>query len=482
MADSHSLEQTYQAKRRRQWDAICLDTTSKTRRTGHFYHDFLQRYYRALVPPGLTILELGCGRGDLLNALNPQRGVGVDFSINMITHAREKHPHLDFICADVHHIEFKIKFDIIILSDLVNDLWDVQSVLTRAASLSHAGTRVIINFFNNIWRIPVDLARKYHFAADLLEQNWLTPQDISNLLHLTGYEQIRSETKILFPTSCPVLEPLLNRFFIHFPPFHWLGLTNFMVARPAPPAAPRLDLSSPLVSVIIPARNEAGNINDLLRQTTIPGYNTEFVFVEGGSTDGTYEIIRQAIEQFPEKNCRLIKQPGKGKGDAVRAGFHEAAGDLLVILDADLTVPPENLPRFVEALVSGKGEFINGVRLVYPMEDQSMRFLNMVINKIFSLLFSWLLGQSIKDTLCGTKALWKKDYEIMRKDPDNFSLIDPFGDFALLLNAAQINLKIIDLPVRYRRRSYGATNIKRWRHGWILLKMVILAAGRIKFI
>ncbi|MEW6076550.1 MAG: glycosyltransferase [Thermodesulfobacteriota bacterium] len=480
MAENPSPRQVYQAQRRRHWDGICRTTASREKRTGHFYHHLLARYYRALIPPGLTVLELGCGQGDLLNALNPERGVGVDFSIGMLTKAREKYPHLDFVCADAHQIGLKIKFDVIILSDLVNDLWDVQSVLARAASFSHAGTRLIINFFNNMWRIPLNLARKYHLAADLMEQNWLTPPDMTNLLRLAGFEQIRSHNAILFPAPCPVLEPLLNRFFLHLPPFHWLGLTNFMIARPVPP--PGRNTCPPLVSIIIPARNEAGNIHDLLQQTVIPGYRIELIFVEGGSTDGTHETICQAIAELPESNCRLIKQPGKGKADAVKAGFQEAAGDILIILDADLTVPPEDLSRFVDALVSGAGDFINGVRLVYPMENQSMRFLNMIANKIFSLLFSWLLGQPVKDTLCGTKALWKKDYEIMKNDPGDFSLVDPFGDFALLLSAARLNLKITDLPVRYRRRKYGFTNISRWHHGWLLLKMAILTAGRIKFL
>jgi len=481
MADTPSPEQTYRIKRRRQWDIISLEMINRGRRTGRFYHDLLERYYQFLVPPGLTVLELGCGQGDLLSALKPLQGVGIDFSANMIAQAKAKHPHLDFICADAHHIELTSKFDIIILSDLVNDLWDVQSVLKRVASFSHDGTRLIINFFNNMWRIPVDMAKKNHLAVDLLEQNWLTPQDISNLLHLTGYEQINSETKILLPTKCPVIEPLFNRCLIHFPPFHWFGLTNFMVARLAPVPKNGQKRPSPLVSVIIPVKNEAGNIKHIMQKPIIPGYRTELIFVEGGSTDGTREVIEHAIGKFPDNNCRLITQPGHGKGDAVRAGFDDAVGDILIILDADLTVAPEALPRFIEALVSGKGEFINGVRLVYPMENQSMPFLNMVINKIFSLLFSWLLGQSIKDTLCGTKALWKADYETIQKNEDGSSGLDPFGDFNLLFNATKINLKIVDLPVRYRRRRYGTTNIKRWQHGWLLLKMAAQAARRIKF-
>src|SRR5262245_30925841 len=184
----------------------------------------------------------------------------------------------------------------------------------------------------------------------------------------------------------------------------------------------------------------------------------------------------------PERQCKLLRQTGVGKGDAVRLGFTQASGDILMILDADLTVPPEDLPRFYEVLRSGKGEFANGVRLIYPMEKQAMRFLNLVGNKFFSLVFSWLLGQSIKDTLCGTKVLWKVDYERIAAHRAYFGDFDPFGDFDLLFGAVKLNLKITDLPIRYRERTYGTTNIERWKHGSLLLKMVIFAARRIKFV
>lgn len=481
MTNHHSPQQAYRAKRRRQWDKICLNRQKKGRRTGRFYHDLVRQQYRKLIPPGRTVLELGCGQGDLLNAVTPRFGVGVDFSTRMISRAQNEYPHLHFICADVHQTALKTSFDVIILSDLVNDLWDVQTVFSNIAAFSHPGTRVIINFFNNIWKLPINLAQACRLTVDLLEQNWLTPQDITNLFHLTGFEPVRTETQILLPISPPLIEPLCNRILIHLPPFCWFGMTNFMVTRPFAMPTGGTSPARPLVSVIIPARNEAGNINEILGRTSIPGYDVELVFVEGGSTDNTWDIITREISSAQRQNCRLIRQPGKGKGDAVRAGFNEAAGDILIIYDADMTVPPEALSRFIEALVSGKGDFINGVRLVYPMEERSMRFLNMVGNKVFSLLLSWLLGQPVKDTLCGTKALWKKDYEKMQANPDELNLMDPFGDFALLLNAARINLRIVDIPVRYRRRKYGTSNISRWKHGWLLLKMIILTARRITF-
>jgi glycosyltransferase involved in cell wall biosynthesis len=206
------------------------------------------------------------------------------------------------------------------------------------------------------------------------------------------------------------------------------------------------------------------------------------VFVEGHSKDDTYAAIARAMQNDPKRRCQLLRQSGMGKGDAVRLGFAHASGDIVMILDADLTVPPEDLPRFYEALRSNKAELANGVRLVYPMERQAMRPLNLIGNKFFSVAFSWLLGQPIKDTLCGTKALWKADYDKIAASRSYFGDLDPFGDFDLIFGAAKLGLKMLDIPIRYRERTYGTTNIQRWSHGWLLLKMLVLAAARIKFV
>ena len=237
-----------------------------------------------------------------------------------------------------------------------------------------------------------------------------------------------------------------------------------------------------MVSVVVPARNESGNIAAIFERTPEMGCGTELVFVEGHSTDDTFATIESEMARHPERPSQLLRQLGKGKGDAVRLGFSKARGDVLMILDADLTVAPEDLPRFLDALQSGKGEFINGVRLVYPMHKQAMRFFNLLGNKSFSLAFSWLLGQSIKDTLCGTKVLWARDYQRIAAQRAYFGDFDPFGDFDLLFGAAKLNLKIVDMPIRYRERTYGTTNIQRWRHGWLLLQMVAFAGRRIKFV
>ena len=364
----------------------------------------------------------------------------------------------------------------------MTNLWDVQKVFEKLHPHCHGATRVILNFPNNLWRIPMAMARKFNMTAESLEQNWFAPNDIENLLELSGFEQIKQSHHILSPFNIKGLTWILNRFLAAIAPFSWFALTTFVVARTRPcPNLSRL-CQAPSVSVIIPARNEQENIEDIFTRTPTMGSSTELIFVEGHSKDKTYETIESLIKKHPGINASLYKQYGKGKGDAVRLGFEKARGDILMILDADLTVPPEDLPRFFDALVSRRGEFINGVRLVYPVEDQAIRFMNMVGNKFFSLAFTWLLGQSVKDTLCGTKVLYRTDYEIIARNRGYFGNFDPFGDFDLLFGAARLNLKIIDLPIRYRQRRYGETNIRRWRHGWILLKMVLFAAFRIKFI
>jgi len=474
----------YRRERAAQWDAQArrMDTWKGW---GGAYHRRLEELYRFFVPPGSRVLEIGCARGDLLAALDPSVGVGVDFSAEMVERARKRHPHLRFMQADAHELEVGDEFDFIILSDVVNDLWDVQEVLRRVGKLSGPRTRVILNFYSRLWELPLALAQRAGAATPQLPQNWLTVEDVSGLLSLADFEVIRRRDEILLPLPLPPLSTLCNRYLVKLWPFNVFALTHVLVARPAgrveqqPAASPS---QAPRVSVVIPARNEAGNISDIFRRTPRMGSETELIFVEGGSTDDTYETIEREMAAHPERSARLLRQTGRGKGDAVRSGFAHATGDVLMILDSDLTVPPEDLPRFLEVLTSGKADFANGSRLVYPMEREAMRFLNLVGNKFFSLAFSWLLGQPVKDTLCGTKVLRRDDYERIAAGRAYFGDFDPFGDFDLLFGASKQNLKLLDVPVRYRDRTYGATNISRWSHGWLLLRMVAFAARRIKFI
>ena len=236
------------------------------------------------------------------------------------------------------------------------------------------------------------------------------------------------------------------------------------------------------ISVVVPARNEAGNIEAAVKRTPDMGVWTELILVEGNSKDNTWDEIRRVKEAYPQKRIKTLQQTGKGKGNAVREGFAIAEGDLLMILDADLTMPPEELPKFYDALISGRCEFANGSRLVYPMDEKAMRFLNLCANKMFSILFSWLLGQPVKDTLCGTKALTRESYDGIVANRSYFGDFDPFGDFDLLFGASKLNLKILDIPIRYKERVYGETNIQRWKHGFLLLQMVVFAALKLKFL
>jgi SAM-dependent methyltransferase len=449
----------------------------RPRESNRYYQQLLRRYYAFLVPPGRRVLELGCGLGDLLAALQPSRGLGVDFSPSMIAMARERHPRLDFQVADALEFHASEEFDYILLSDLVNDLPDVQGVFERLRSVASSRTRLVLNFFSNLWRPILHISERLGAKSPTLEQNWLSSDDVANLLHLAGWEVIKVQPRILWPVSTPLLAEVGNRWLA--PLLGPLCLTVTMVARlkPAPNGRPHFHCS-----VVIPARNEAGNIEEAVRRVPEMGSGTEIVFIEGHSTDNTWEEIRRVASAYSSRKIRVLKQQSKGKGGAVREAFAAASGDLLFILDADLTMPPEELPKFYDAARSGTAEFVNGVRLVYPMEAEAMQFLNMVANKIFGLAFSWLLGQKLKDTLCGTKVLFREDYEAIARNRAYFGEFDPFGDFDLLFGATKLNLRIVDLPIRYRARSYGQTNIHRWRHGWLLLRMVLFAARRLKFI
>jgi SAM-dependent methyltransferase len=465
----------YQRVRRAAWNDVAKHSPGSW---GGYYRRRLQQIYGLLIPGGARVLEIGCAHGDLLASLKPSYGLGVDFSPEMIQSARSRYPELDFQITDVCDLDLKGEtFDFIILSDVVNDLWDVYAALTKVSSCCGPRTRIIINIFSHLWERPLAWAQWLGIATPTLPQNWLTTGDLGNLLRLSGYEPLRCWPEVVAPLPVPGAG-IANRVLAKIAPFRWFAMTNCLVARPAAEPSKRL----PSVSVVVAARNESGHIDELMARIPEMGAGTEIIFVEGNSTDDTFEVIERVIAENPHRNCKLLKQSGKGKGDAVRAGFAAATGDVLMILDADISVPPEDLPRFYEVLVSGRGEFANGVRLVYPMQDQAMRFANLVGNKFFAWAFSWLLGQPIRDTLCGTKVMWKAAYERISANRSYFGEFDPFGDFDLLFGAAKLNLKIMEVPIRYRARRYGETNISRWRHGLVLLRMVMFAARRIKFV
>jgi SAM-dependent methyltransferase len=448
-------------------------------RKNAYYHEQLAKTFSFHIAPNSSVLEIGCGIGQLLNTLKPSRGVGIDVSPNMVQAARQKYPRFDFRVGDVEVLDLDERFDYVIMSDLLGFLYDVQRSLENLHRVCTPRTRIVISYYNYLWEPILQAGEALGLKAKQPVQNWLGRFDVSNLLDLAGFEVIRNTSRLLLPKRIPLLSTFCNRFLVNLPVFRHLALVCVTVARPKP----KLRADNPSCTVVIPARNECGNIEAAVQRTPPMGSRTEIVFVEGDSTDGTAEEIKRVIAAHPDRDIKLVPQgEGRGKGDAVRKGFAAARGDILMVLDADLTVAPEELPKFYRALVGGQGECIIGSRLVYPMQNQAMRFLNTVGNKFFSLAFTYLLDQRFKDTLCGTKALYRSDYERIAANRAFFGDFDPFGDFDLIFGAAKLNLKIVEIPIHYLARTYGATNICRFKHGWLLFRMSVFAMRKIKFV
>jgi glycosyl transferase family 2/methyltransferase family protein len=422
------------------------------------------------------VLEIGSGSGDLLAALQPSRGLGVDVSAEMAKLARTRHPELEFVAGAGEHFVVDEQFDYVVLSDLVPFAFDLEALLHNVRAMTHQRSRIVIHSYGQLWRPMIRLAELLRLKPRKPIRNWVTPADLRNLLELADLEVISVSRQIIFPKRIPLLTTFLNGVVARIWGLRHLCLTWWVVARPKSFSSGE-DLS---VSIVVPCRNEAGMIEEIVDRTPELGSGTELIFVEGGSTDGTRAEIERQIAAHPERTITLYAQTGKGKGDAVRLGFEHARNEVLMILDADLTVAPEDLPKFYRAVVDGHADLANGSRLVYDMQPGAMQSLNVLGNKFFSSVFSSLLEQPLKDTLCGTKVLRKSSYEAIARSRAYFGDFDPFGDFDLLLGAARQRLKIIDVPVRYSARTYGQTNISRFRHGWLLLQMAAFGFYKLK--
>ncbi|MFA5553547.1 MAG: glycosyltransferase [Phycisphaerae bacterium] len=450
------------------------------RKRNSYYYKWLERIYKFVVRPNSRVLHVGCECGDLLAAVKPSYGVGIDENEKAIEFAKSRFANLHFHTMDPHELKLEEKFDYILICNSLGHWHDIQKVLEKIKPLATDETRVVITYYSHFWEWMLRLGSMLRIRRPYSYQNWLPPGDITNLLGLSGFETVRTDSYVMMPKWIPLISELFNYVLSLLPGFRQMNLVNLVVARVVPERKKDEDLS---VSVIVPCRNERGNIAQAVERIPQMGRETEIIFVDGNSTDGTADEIEKQIKEHPAKSIKLIHQgDGIGKGDAVRKGFAAAKGDILVIQDADLTAVPEDLPKFFRALRDGKGEYINGSRLVYPMEKEAMRFLNLIANKFFGALFSWLLGQRFRDTLCGTKMLSKKHYEIIAANRAYFGDFDPFGDFDLIFGAVKQNLKVIEVPVAYRARTYGTTNISRFRHGWLLLKMSWVAFKKIKWL
>jgi SAM-dependent methyltransferase len=441
------------------------------------------KFMRFLIPPGKRVLELGCGRGELLAALQPSLGVGVDFSPNTIAKARALYPGLRFVLGDAENpatlAAIEGPFDYIVIADTIGMFEDIDGTLKLVQHLCAPSTRLIIAYYSHLWEPILKLGEMFRLKSRQTLINFIATVDFLNLMDLADFEMISQEQRQLIPFRWFGLGDFINRFVAPLPGIRNLCLRSYLVGRPIRPFADR-KLSA---SIVIPCRNERGNIENAILRMPRFGASQEILFVEGNSSDGTYAECERVRDVYKgEWDIKVLQQDGKGKGDAVRKGFAASTGDVLMILDADLTMPPEVLPKYHAAIESGKAEFVNGTRLIYPMESQAMRPLNLIANRCFAYLFSYLVNTRLTDTLCGTKVLLRRDYEVLARERTYFGNFDPFGDFDLIFGAAKQNLKIIETPIHYKARTFGETQISRFRDGWLLLKMVWFAYRKLKAI
>ncbi len=416
-----------------------------------YYYELLNRLLRFLVEPQKKVLSVRCDTGNLLAAVRPRNGKGIDICAEIVEIAQQRNPSFEFAVAFPDKEEFQQafkrdeKFDYILFND-IGDTVDVLQALRNLTPLCQRHTRVLVTTYNHLWEPP------------RTEQNWLSTADIRNLLKLAGFEALETHRVVLLPKYLPLLSVFFNRFCGRLPFLSKLCMTQVVVARMMPPLVSRERLS---VSVVIPCKNEKGNVEDAVRRIPSLAGRTEIIFCDDQSTDGTAEEVLRVQSLYPEKNIRLEHGPGVCKSRNVWTGFNAATGDVLVILDADLTTIPEELPYFIDVIASGQAEFVNGSRLVYPVPKGAMTGANMLGNKFFSLAFTYLLGQRVKDTLCGTKVLWKSDWERIKPMLGSWGTADRWGDYELLFGAAKLNLKILDLPVHYQERIYGSTKMTK---------------------
>jgi len=455
-------------------------TRAEWREKARFFHAEDTAYLRFLIPPGQRVLELGCGAGHTLAALEPSRGVGIDLSPRVIDEGRAAFPHLELHVGNIEDEttleRISGKFDVVLLVDTMGYLDDCQALLEKLHRFCTHETRVVLAYYSHLWGPLLRLAELIGWKKEEGSRHVLSPADMAAITGLGEFDLVKSEKRVLVPISLFGLGRIVNRFFSPLPLLRQFVLRHYSVCRSE--RCVHTEVTS--ATVVIPARNERGNVEPAIERMPRFCDDMEIIFIEGHSKDGTFEEMQRVQALHPEWDIKLMTQPGKGKADAVFTAFDAARGDVLMILDADLTVPPEQLPKFWHAIRSGQGEFINGSRLVYSMDSGAMRFLNLIANRLFSIIFSWILNQRYTDTLCGTKVLRRTDYQRLNAGRSYFGDFDPFGDFDLIFGASKLNLKTVEIPIRYAARAYGETQISRFRHGWLLLRMVAFAFMKIK--
>ncbi len=442
---------------RREHQQAIAGTRNNWIHSNRYFYERLKRVLRFIVEPRKRVLEVRCETGHLLASVMPSYGVGVEISDAMVEVARRQHPDLHFVKCDPETLELNETFDYI----LFNHIFDTVDILRAFESIRRhctAETQIVVINYNQLWEPMLRLASKVGLRSRFVEPNWVSENDIRGFLKLAGFRPVRKHRLLLFPKWLPLVSSVMNGFLARLPGLRRLCLMQVIVARPLTEPKREEDLA---VSVVIPCRNEAGNIEHAVKRIPSMGRHTEILFCDDKSTDGTAEEVRRMQSLYPDKHIRLVEGPGKCKAENVWTGFRAADGDVLMILDADLAVMPEELPVFLRALATSRGDFVNGSRLVYPMQHLAMKFANIIGNKFFGLVFSFLLDQRIKDTLCGTKVLWRKDWIRMEPCLGTWGIQDHWGDYELLFGASKLHLEIVEVPVHYQERIHGVTKMTR---------------------
>lgn len=440
-------------------------------RKNDFYHATMRDLIGGMIPPGSRVLEVGSGVGDLLASLKPRRGIGLNLAEGLTQRAREKHPELEFHTIEIDFTSLPPTFepDYAVMTNMLDYVYDVWDMLEGLKPAIHEGTLLIVTTNNPLWAPILRLASKLGLRIPDSPRNFITNRDICSVLNLQGFQIVEEGLTLPVPKRFPLLGPLLNAIAPELPVLRFVSSIQYIAARLRVPR-PRLSCS-----VVIPCHNEAENIAECVRRVPNMGAWTEIIVVDDGSTDGTKDKV-QAILETDHRVRLVILQKNQGKAAAVQAGFAAATGDVLMILDADMAVAPEELPKFLIPLQDGTADFVNGTRLIYPMHGKAMRVANFLGNKGFCLLASKVLRQRVSDTLCGTKAFFRRDYDRMPIGGK-----ERWGDFDFLFGAARLKLRILELPVHYTERRAGKSKMRVLVDGWYFLRACFFGWRMLRF-